>query len=213
MRARKVETARRQEQIADAAMRVIRRCGVGGLSIAGIAEQVGIVPSAVYRHYRGKDAVLDAVLDLLERRLAENVAVAREAAPDALGQLQSLLTRHVRLVAENLAIPQVVFSDGVYAGDPARKERVRAILCGYMGEVQEMVRAGQREGTIRRDLNPQTAAVMFLGMVMPAAVLWSLSGGAFDVAAHVENAWPPFRRSIAVSRVRASRSSAMHRPR
>lgn len=37
--------------------------GVPSLSIVGIAERVGIVPSALYRHFKSKDHVLDGVLE------------------------------------------------------------------------------------------------------------------------------------------------------
>ena len=61
MRAPKVNTEIRQEQIAEAAIELIAAEGVNSLSIAGIAERVGIVPSAFYRHYKSKDEVLDAI--------------------------------------------------------------------------------------------------------------------------------------------------------
>jgi hypothetical protein len=38
---------------------------------------------------------------------------------------------------------------------------------------------------------------MFLGMILPAAVLWNVSEGGFDVIAHARNAWPAFLRCIA----------------
>jgi len=59
MRAQKTETEVRQEQIIEAALELIGAEGVGALNIAGIAEQVGIVPSALYRHFKSKDVVLD----------------------------------------------------------------------------------------------------------------------------------------------------------
>ena len=197
MRAEKTDTEVRQEQIAKAALDVIGTEGVHALSIAGIAERVGIVPSAVYRHYSGKDEILDAVLNLLHNRLMGNVAAARKETPDALGRLKSLLMRHIRMLAENRAIPHVIFSDGIYTGHPERKAQVRDIMHDYLGEVQKIVKKGQQERTIRPEIEPRATSVMFLGMILPAAVLWSVSGGDFDVVAHAENAWPIFERGIA----------------
>lgn len=61
MKNEKMKTEVRREQIAAAALQLIARRGMHGLSIAGIARQVGLVPSAIYRHFDGKDHVLDLV--------------------------------------------------------------------------------------------------------------------------------------------------------
>jgi AcrR family transcriptional regulator len=196
MRAQKTETEVRQEQIIEAALELIGSEGVYALSIAGIAERVGIVPSALYRHFKSKDDVLDAVLDLIKRRLLVNVAEVREETPEALHRLRSLLMRHARMLSENRAIPHVVFSDGVYTGHLERKAKVAEIITSYLSEIQKILEEGKKEGTIREDVVPRTAAVMFLGMVLPAAVLWNVSGGKFDMLAHAENAWPAFARCI-----------------
>jgi len=63
MRAQKTETGARQGQIIEAALELIDAEGVSALSIVGIAERVGIVPSALYRHFKSKEDVLDAVLE------------------------------------------------------------------------------------------------------------------------------------------------------
>jgi AcrR family transcriptional regulator len=200
MRAQKIETELRQEQIVEAALELISTEGVYALSIVGIAERVGIVPSALYRHFRSKDDVVDAVLDLLKKRLLSNVTHVRKQTPDALERLQFLLLRHARLLTENRAIPHVVFSDGVYTGHPEGKAKVFEIITSYLDEIQKIIEEGKQHGTIREGVASSTAAVMFLGMILPAAVLWSVSGGDFDMIAHAENAWPAFVRGIAAKK-------------
>jgi AcrR family transcriptional regulator len=49
-RAQKVKTEIRQEQIAGAALELIAMRGLDELNIGALARQVGVVPSAIYRH-------------------------------------------------------------------------------------------------------------------------------------------------------------------
>jgi len=168
------------------------------LSIAGIARRVGIVPSALYRHFPSKDAVIDAVLELIQQRLLGNAAHVREQTPVPLQQLKLLFTRHTAMLSENQAIPHVVFSDAVYTGRPDRRARVADIITSYLKEVETIIACGRQDGTIQKDVVPATAAIMFLGLIMPAAVLWNVSGGTFDMSAHEKTAWPAYERSIAV---------------
>ncbi len=106
MRARKLNTQIRKEQIARAALDLIGRGGLQGLSIAAIARRVGLVPSAIYRHFKSKGHVLDAIPDLFREALLGNVRVVREASSDALEHLRQLLAQHVRLIRENRGIPR-----------------------------------------------------------------------------------------------------------
>jgi AcrR family transcriptional regulator len=192
MRAPKTKTRIRQEQIAQAALALISRHGLRRLNVAGLARQVGVVPSALYRHYPSKEDVLEAVLDLISRRLLANVQAVRQESADPLDCLHRLLSRHVQLICDNVAIPRVIFSEEIFSGHPRRRQRVYQIIQGYLKKVQELIREGQFQGCIRPDLAPDTGSVMFLGLVQPAAILRLMSNGAFDVTTHAEEAWRLF---------------------
>lgn len=196
MRAAKTNTDVRQEQIAEAAMEMIAEGGLTALSIAGVAGRVGIVPSAVYRHYKGKEAVLDAVLDLLRSRLLENVAVVRAEETGSLERLRVLFARHMNMLAENPAFPHVVFAHFSQADNAERWSGLYETMCAYLQEIIRIVEGGQAEGDIRPEIPPRTAAVMFIGLVLPGAMLHRLSGGEFDPKAHVDAAWPVFVRGV-----------------
>jgi len=196
MRARKTGTETRQEQIVKAALEIIGTEGVAALSISGIAARVGIVPSAIYRHFRGKDAVLDAILEYIRTRVMGNVELVREEAGEGPERLRLLLQRHVRMLHEIRIIPYILFSDGILAGQPEWREKVKAIMTAYIGEIRQLIREGIEEGSIRQDLDQLTAALMFLGMIIPAAVFSNIADKSFDLVAHAEKVWPAYHEHI-----------------
>ncbi len=189
MRATKIKTEIRRGQIAEAALQLMAQQGPKSLNLLALARRVGVVPSAIYRHYPSKDAVLDAVLDLIAERFQDNVNAAGEEATGALERLRHLLDRHVQLLRTNMAIPRIVLSEEVFNRNRARRQRVHNIIQGYLAEVAQMVRAGQHDGSIRPDVSPDAASVMFLGLIHPAVILWLTSDGAFDVGTHANQAW------------------------
>ncbi|MGD0777478.1 MAG: TetR/AcrR family transcriptional regulator [Candidatus Solibacter sp.] len=195
----KLDTEVRQEQLAQAALSLITTQGLKGLSVARVARRVGLVPSAVYRHFESKDELLDAVLELIRERLNANVVQASQDGTDALQILRRLVMAHVRLIRENEGILSVVFSDEVHNGRPERKARVHSIIQGYLRKVAQIVSRGQQQGHIRPDADPGTVSVMFLGLIQPAALLWHLSDGGFDVTRHVERAWDLLSKSLRAS--------------
>jgi AcrR family transcriptional regulator len=58
MGAEKLATAIRRRQIAEAALSVVARDGMNGLSMSGLAGHVVLVTSAIYRHFDSKGEVL-----------------------------------------------------------------------------------------------------------------------------------------------------------
>jgi AcrR family transcriptional regulator len=188
----------RKEQIARAALALVSSLGLRRLSMAAVAREVGLVPSAIYRHFPSKGKVLDAMIQLVRARLLANVENVRRETPDPVERLRRLLMRHAKVIRENRGIPQVVFADDFHTGHPGRRETIYGGLRGYLAGVSRIVREGQRAGEVRRDLDARTVSVMFLGVVQPAAILWHLSGGRFNVTAHARKAWRVLEHAIRV---------------
>jgi AcrR family transcriptional regulator len=195
----KLDTRIRREQIAEAALSLVASHGLRRLSVAAVARRVGLVPSGIYRHFKNKDEILDAVLDRVEQRLLANVQASREKHTDALACLKDVLMRHIRFLREGnvISIPRMIFSEDSYADNPQRRRRVLQVFSHYTGQVADIVRLGQSQGSIRADLDVQTITMMLFGIVVPAGILWHLTDGGFDVTQHAQRAWRLLSDSIA----------------
>jgi hypothetical protein len=60
------------------------------------------------------------------------------------------------------------------------------------------VEKGVREGAIHKDISPETGSMLFLGSLMPAAILGNILEDDIDILAHAEKTWPALERSIIV---------------
>ncbi|MFU8778037.1 MAG: TetR/AcrR family transcriptional regulator [Roseovarius sp.] len=198
MRAAKVGTEVRREQITEAAVALIGAEGLAGLSMARLAERVGIVPSALYRHYKSKEEVLDSVMDAIRSQLLANVEAVCAETPDALDRLRLLFERHIRMLKSRPAFPHVVFAHFSLQEDASRWANLRDTMQSYLSAIGAIIKDGKAQGTIRADMPESTAAVLFIGLVLPAAMLLRLTGETFDVEAHLQTAWPAYWRGLAV---------------
>ncbi len=192
----KLGTGIRQDQIIDAALALMTDRGVRGLSMAAIARRVGFAPSAIYRHFPSKDALLDAVLERVRERLHGAIAASRAETDDPVEALRRLLERHMRLLRQNRGLNRVLLADDFHVGHPERRQRLLGLFAGYLDGVADVIREGQRRHRIRHDVNARSLAVLFLGLIQPASVLWVLSDGRFDVTAQARAAWPIFEQSL-----------------
>jgi len=60
----------RRQEILDAAMAIADEDGLDRVSMRTVAEQVGVTPMALYRHFEGKTALLDGMVERLVTSLA-----------------------------------------------------------------------------------------------------------------------------------------------
>jgi TetR/AcrR family transcriptional regulator, fatty acid metabolism regulator protein len=198
MATEKLETAVRREQIARAGLATVMAGGVRGLNMAVVAHRVGIAPSAIYRHFRNKDELVDAILDHLRGRMIGNLDAAMAEADEPLEIIRGALMRQIELIRENQAIPRLLFSEELYARQPERKTRIYKMLTEYAHRLEELVRAGQKRGSIRKDIDPAVVSIMFFGVFQPVGVLWFLSDGRFDATRQARVAWEILRGAIAM---------------
>ncbi|MHB1349545.1 MAG: TetR/AcrR family transcriptional regulator [Desulfobulbus sp.] len=196
MAAQKLPTAVRQDQIVETAFQMLSENATRHLHVKDIAERLGMAPSALYRHFRNRDALMSAVLEHIRTKLYKNIEVVRQGSDDAGERLRELLSRHIRLIRERHGIPRILFSDELWGQNQERRRKMFRIVNGYLAEVEDIVREGQQNGQLRKEISPRAAARMFFGMVQPAALLWHMSGGDFDIEEHIALTWPLFAKLV-----------------
>ncbi|MCK5012150.1 MAG: TetR/AcrR family transcriptional regulator [Deltaproteobacteria bacterium] len=194
--AEKKGTVIRQEEIILAALTLVANQGVKSMTIERIARIVGIVPSAIYRHFNNKSEILEAVLDMIGERIKNNAIEVNQENDDSLEAIRKLLMRQVQLVMEFSAIPQIMFSEEVYRENQELKAKLQKMIQGLLKGLTAIVERGQRQGRIRTDMESRRIAIMFLGLFQPSAFLYHLSGGKFDIIKQVDITWKMFSRAI-----------------
>ncbi|GAA3619884.1 TetR/AcrR family transcriptional regulator [Microlunatus ginsengisoli] len=103
-----VRGTRRREQIVDAARQLFVTEGYRAVSLRDIAAAAGLTHPGLLRHFAGKEAILDAVVDDLER--ANHVWIDRQGGPLAPASM-------VELAEHNATIPGYVALFTMLAGE------------------------------------------------------------------------------------------------
>jgi AcrR family transcriptional regulator len=144
----KLNTETRQEQILEAAIVLIAAQGIRRLSVTSLARRVGLAPSALYRHFRGKQQILEAAMQSVQRQALENLKEVSATTPSALERLKLLLTRVIKMVRELQAMPQIVFAGAMCGARPQRTRQAYGFLKGVLAAIEAIMREGQEHGEI-----------------------------------------------------------------
>ncbi|MBI5140967.1 MAG: TetR/AcrR family transcriptional regulator [Nitrospirae bacterium] len=194
----KKDTKTRQAEIVAAAITLIGEAGVRGLTTAKLAGRLGMSEANLYRHFSGKQAILEAIVDEIGRVIMDRgSAFSRlSAAPDE--KLRMILESHVREVKEKSGIPRLVFSEDVHLGNRMLREKLALRIKSYIAIIEEVLAEGVGKGVFRPDICVEDTAKTFLGMIQFAVLRWSLSGFTFSMEEEIARLWANFTRLIAV---------------
>lgn len=127
----KVCSVERREQIMATAATLFARDGYHGVSVNDLGAACGITGPAIYKHFRGKQAILSTMLlSISDELLTEGRRRVREATDDKQA-LESLVDWHVTFALNNQAI--IVVQDRDWSALPVEsREKVRETQRKYV---------------------------------------------------------------------------------
>ncbi|MGA7826020.1 MAG: TetR/AcrR family transcriptional regulator [Geobacteraceae bacterium] len=196
MCARQRETTEiRQQQITDAALRIIGDKGIHGATIAEIAAEVGISEGNIYRHFKNKEEIVKSVIVKIGKDLCQ-IVTSVQGISDPLKKMGEIFKRHLAYATNNKGIPRTIFSEEVMVIHESLREEVKARLMTYCKGVYETIREGQKLGFILPDLDPEAVTSMFIGTINFTVIRWTLSNFQLDMETDGKNLWETFRKSI-----------------
>lgn len=157
----------RRREIADATLRVVAAGGLGRFTSLAIAREVGVSDAALFRHFRSKDAIVDAAIGRVEEILFEGFPPQAENPIDRLG---AFFRRRVEVIRANPGVSRLVATDELAkAGSAAAAERV----AGFRRRSTDFVRAcldeAETGGLLAPGLHAEEAAVVVLGALLALA--------------------------------------------
>lgn len=129
-----------------AARELLEEDGSAALSLRAVARRAGVSPTAPYRHYADRDALLSAVAADGYHELAARM-VEVNAAPATPGELADVAVAYVLFAVDHPAMFRAMFSDPCGPDDPQRAEAGQAVLSYVVEIVQRAFPGGDLEAT------------------------------------------------------------------
>ncbi len=196
MCARQRETTEiRQQQITDAALHIIGSKGIHGATIAEIAAEVGISEGNIYRHFRNKEEILKSVIEKIGEDLCRILTSVQDTS-DPVQRMGEIFQRHLALAAGNKGIPRTLFSEEVMVIQESLREEIKNRLTIYFKGISEIIRQGQKRGSILPQLKAEALTSMFIGTINFTVIRWTLSNFQLDMEEEGHVLWETFLKAI-----------------
>ena len=119
-----------KERILAAALEMFSQNGYAGTNIRELSESLGLVKSAMYRHFESKDAIWNTLLDELIAYYDARFG-STEHLPPVPDSLEELVTMTVRMVDFTIHDEKVVKSRKLLSIEQFRDDRARDLATKY----------------------------------------------------------------------------------
>jgi len=192
----KFESNIRKEQIINASAEIISRLGARGLSITNIAKAVGIVPSAIYRHFENKYEILIEIINVFSHQLNQLCEKATQQEVNPLSRIKKILNMHVQLLIQNRFFPILMFSEEVVLDEADIKKNFKLTINKFLGQIAANFAEAKKQNLIRKDISDQNLTMMYMGMFLPIAASLVILGHEAEVISQVEANWIVFQNGV-----------------
>ncbi len=180
---------KRQKEIINIAIELIAKNGIQYLTIKNLSQKIGLVESAIYRHFASKQDILLGILSIFKDNKEDIMLAIQTAADSPLQQLKILFNKRFTYFSNNPAVASVIFSEEFFRNDERLSQVVYEIMETNQKIIVQIVTAGQNANEIRVDLPAKQLAFIMTGSLRLIVTQWRLSEFNFDLKEEGQKIW------------------------
>lgn len=171
------------------AKRLFKEQGYIGASMRELADAVGIEGASLYYHFKSKEVLLsDICFELSDQFFSSLHAVSSVGGQTADVTLSNAMRNHIKIVVDNIDASAVFVNEWRMMSEPAKSEFKRARR-KYEVFFKDVIENGIQEGTFRKDINADLAAITILSALNGIYTWYNPDGdlSVEDISTHLEN--------------------------
>lgn len=177
-RGRRLRADERRAVTAEAVVELAAEHNPSDITTATIAQRMGLTPSALFRHFPTRDAILHSAMAWLTERLFARVDRAAQGAPSPLAALEAVFGAHIDFVTEYPGAPRLLIDELQRSGEALPRRMAQTLLHPYGERLRRLLEAGKTQGQLDAGLDSNAAAVLFIGIVEGLVMRSLLTGDA-----------------------------------
>ena len=169
----------------------------GDITTAAIAKHMHLTQGALFRHFPNKEAIWQAVMKWVAKRLMARIDKAADGIESPLAAMRSMFLAHVAFVSEHPGAPRMLFGELQGAKQTPAKRLARAMMKQYGVRLNHLIEAGKACGELAEDLDSQAAATLFIGTIQGLVMQSLMSGDMERMRADAPRVFAIYQRGIA----------------
>lgn len=193
---RRLSSEERQSEIIRVSIELAAEKGVDSVTTQDMADAMQLTQGAIFRHFATKDDIWVAVVEWIRDRLMKVVGKAAADASDPLDAIERMFFAHIAFISKHPAIPRLLFSELLHKKNSKLRQLIEGIISGYEAKIAGLLEEAKSQALVSADLDSQSAAVLYIGMIQGLVMQSSIFGGRRALQQQAEKTYPIFLHGI-----------------
>ena len=165
-------TAERKKEVLDIAKKIIYEKGFYRLTIRNISDKMNISEAAIYRHFKGKEDIIDQLTDLV---FSEGCTFDIESTENPVEVLKKFIDKQIEFFEKNPYLSIISFQDDMFREYPKIKEKFIHHQKKREDEIINLIQRGIEKNLIQNKVNPEVFASLYMGSIRITVLKWKNS--------------------------------------
>ena len=162
----RVKDRNKIDLIFSAALKLITREGLAGLTMSKLAKEAGLATGTLYIYFESKEELLNKLYHKLQLEFADRYMQGYSPDEDFLMALKNLLINYLKHRMEDYE--KSVFMEQYYRS-PYISPREMVMAESLKKPVHNLIRRGKNEGLVRKDMDDEILLMALLGFIRELA--------------------------------------------
>ena len=177
----KLEITDRQIEIIEASGKILMEKGLQGLTTKNLAQEIGFSESALYRHFKDKEAIISVLIQYLAENINTRFEKILNSDANAEEIYLSLFKSQFKYFKKNPHFIIIVLSDGLMDSSIVIKQEVQKLIQTNAQSFKAMVQRGQSANIFKENVEADYLVHFIMGAFRLQILKWKMANFSFDI--------------------------------
>lgn len=144
------------------------------ITVQRIAQEIHVTDGAIYRHYKSKDDIFESIASYMESNLLGPLNRVQQGAEPLPRKLETVFEQHMAFLEGHPGLARMLLGGGTTEAAPMA-ERIKLLNAKVRAQVAQMLKVGEVQGALVREVSPEQATEMYFGLLAGTAVAYSFN--------------------------------------
>lgn len=142
------------------------------ITVQRIAQEIHVTDGAIYRHYKSKDDIFEAIAGYMEVNLLGPLNAVAKQTEHTPRRLEMVFEQHMAFLEGHPGLARLLMGGGSTEAAPLA-ERLKLVNAKVRAQVAQLFKFGEAQGVLQNDITPEQATELFYGLLTSTAVCYS----------------------------------------
>lgn len=171
----------RQLEIIKASGKILMESGIAGLTTKNLAREMHFSESALYRHFKNKEAIVTLLIAYLSENITQRFDAIINTKQSPEGKFTTLFKSQFSYFKQNPCFINIVLSDGLIDNSDEVKNAIQQLLQTNFIRFNSLIKEGQETGVFRTVIASEELVHIVMGTFRLQMLKWKLASFEFDI--------------------------------